>query len=69
MARHRKGAQTGVATMCESHLNLGVTEMNSWASKLALVVKNLPTNARDVRDVDLIPESGKSPGGGHSNPL
>ena len=55
--------------MCESHLNLGVTEMNSWASKLALVVKNLPTNARDVRDVDLIPESGKSPGGGHSNPL
>ena len=33
------------------------------------MVKNLPANAEDVRDVDLIPGSGKSPGGGHGNPL
>ena len=33
------------------------------------VVKNLPANARDARDVGLIPGSGKSPGGGHDNPL
>ena len=36
---------------------------------MALVVKNLPTNAGDVRDVGLIPGSGRSPGGGHGNPL
>ena len=31
--------------------------------------KNPPANARDVRDVDLIPGMGGSPGGGHGNPL
>ena len=39
------------------------------ASQVALVVKNLPANAGDVRDVGLIPGSGRSPGGGHGNPL
>ena len=34
-----------------------------------LVVENLPTNAGDLRDVDSIPESGRSLGGGHGNPL
>ena len=33
------------------------------------VVKNPPANAGDLRDVGLIPESGRLPGGGHSNPL
>ena len=33
------------------------------------VVKNLPDNARDTRDAGLIPGSGRSPGGGHGNPL
>ena len=32
---------------------------------MALVVKKLPANAGDIRDVGLIPESGRSPGGGH----
>ena len=36
---------------------------------MALAVKNLPTNAGDVRDVDLIPGLGRSPGGGHGHPL
>ena len=36
---------------------------------MALVVKNQPANAGDVRDVGLIPGSGASPGGGHSNTL
>ena len=39
------------------------------ASQVTLVVKNLPANAGDVRDVGLIPGSGRSPGGGHGNPL
>ena len=33
------------------------------------MVKNLPADARDVRDVGLIPGSGRSPGGGHGNPF
>ena len=40
-----------------------------WASQVVLVVKNLPVNAGDIRDVGSIPGSGRSPGGGHSNPL
>ena len=40
-----------------------------WASQEALVVKNLSINAGDVRDTGSIPELGRSPGGGHGNPL
>ena len=36
---------------------------------MALVVKNLPANAGDVRDVASIPRLGRPPGGGHGNPL
>ena len=36
---------------------------------MALVVKNPPTNADDERDTGLIPELGRSPGGGNINPL
>ena len=39
-----------------------------WAS-MALVVKNLPANAGDVRGMGLIPGWGRSPGGGYGNPL
>ena len=37
-------------------------------SLVVLVVKNLPGNSGDVRDMGLIPGSGRSPGGGHGNP-
>ena len=41
-----------------------------WASQVALVVKNLPAKAGDIKDMDSIPRSGRSPGEGrHSNPL
>ena len=33
------------------------------------MVKNTSANAGDVRDMGLIPRSGRSPGGGHGNPL
>ena len=33
------------------------------------MIKKMPDNARDIRDVGLIPGWGRSPGGGHSNPL
>ena len=35
-------------------------------SQVALVVKNLPANAGDIRDVGLIPGSGRSLGEGHA---
>ena len=37
--------------------------------QVALVVKNPPANVGDIRDVGLIPGLGRSPGGGHGNPL
>ena len=36
---------------------------------MALVVKNLPANAGDIRDVGLIPGLRSPPVGGHDNPL
>ena len=37
--------------------------------KYGSVVKNSLANAGDTGDVDLISEMGRSPGGGHGNPL
>ena len=36
---------------------------------VVVMVKNPPANAGHVRDSGLIPGSGRSPGGGHGNPL
>ena len=38
-------------------------------SQVALVVKNMPANAGDIRDVGSVPGLGRSPGEGHGNPL
>ena len=38
-------------------------------SQLALVVKNPPADAGDIRDVGSIPGPERSPGGGNGNPL
>ena len=43
--------------------------MEFWASQVALVVKNPPANAGDIRDANLFPGLGRSPGGGHDNPF
>ena len=40
-----------------------------WASQMALLVNNPPTNAGDLRDAGSIPGSGRSPGGEHGNPF
>ena len=47
----------------------GWSTLDLEASQVALVIKNAPANAGDVRDVHLIPELGRSPGGEHGNPL
>ena len=41
----------------------------SRASQVAQMVKNPPANAGDVRDVGLNPRLGRTPEGGHRNPL
>ena len=43
--------------------------MYIWDSQVALVVKNLPASAGEVRDKGLIPRSGRYTGGGHGNTL
>ena len=40
-----------------------------WASQLVLAVKNMSANAEDIREMSSIPGLGRSPGGGHDNPL
>ena len=39
------------------------------ACLMALVIKHAPASARDMRDSGSIPGWGRSPGGGHGNPL
>ena len=39
------------------------------SAQVALVVKNPPVNAGDIREAGSIPGWGRSPGGGHGNPL
>ena len=39
------------------------------ASQVALVVKNTPANAGNLRDAGSIPGMGRSPGSGHGSPL
>ena len=44
----------------------------SWknrASQVALVIKNLPANVRDLRDMGSIPGLGRSPGEGNGHTL
>ena len=53
---------------CLNYLSFILSEVSA-ASQVVLVVKNLSADAGDIRDVDLIPGSGRSPGGGHDNPL
>ena len=48
---------------------LCIAKALTGASQVVLVIKNLPANAGEVRDVGSIPGPGRSPGGGHGNPL
>ena len=43
--------------------------MYCGTSQVVLVVKNMPANAGDIRDVGSIPGVGRSPGKGSSNSL
>ena len=49
--------------------NIAIKDILKGASQVAPVVKNSPANAEDLRDMGLIPGSGRSPGEGTGNPL
>ena len=49
--------------------SFGQTKGDCGAYQLALVVKNPPANAGDIRGMGSIPGSGRSPRGGHGNPI
>ena len=47
---------------------MALFEMNFRASQVVLVVKNPPANAGNIRDMALIPELKRFPGGEQGNP-
>ena len=53
----------GLTCLFEKHC------LQLWASQVALVVKNLPISAGDLRDGGSIPGLGRSPREGNGNPL
>ena len=58
-----------LVTLCGVIYILQRVTVRVWASQVALLVKNLPANAGDVRDAGSIPGMKRSSGGGHGNPL
>ena len=55
--------------VCLFVFKLAIPGPNPRASQVVLVVKNCSAHAGDIRDMDLIPGLGRSPGGGPGNPL
>ena len=64
LSRARQKEQRGLSSYWYQ-----VLKPSPGASQVALVVKNLPANEADIRDVASVAESGRSPGGGHGNPF
>ena len=64
MIRKRQGISCSL-----NSLSFGCYCKVYWGFSGGAMVKNLPATAGNLRDEGLIPGSGKSPGGGHSNPL
>ena len=68
---HRGAWQASVHRAAKSQTQLKPLSIcpKNGASQVSLVVKNLPCNARDMRDSSSIPGSARSHGEGHGNPL
>ena len=54
---------------CSQITKLKLKSLQCQASQVVLVVKNLPANTEDIRDMGSIPGLGRSPREGNSNPL
>ena len=63
------GCRLGVAQSQTRLKQLSSSMPVLGASQVALVVKNLPASAGEIRDVSSIPGSRRSPGGGDGNLL
>ena len=59
----------GAGPQLSGSLDYSVVHSLYGASQMVLMVKNLPASAGDLRDVGLIPGSGRSPGGGRGHIL
>ena len=55
--------------ICHSRYLGSSNSIYVYVFQVALVVKNLPANAEDIRDAGSIPELGRSPGEGNGNLL
>ena len=60
---------SAVLVSVEGSLQVSRVYAHVWTSQVALTAKSPPANAGDVRDLSLTHRSGRSPGGGHGNPL
>ena len=68
-----------MVTVATMYMNILITEVltpffnvsktQTGASQVVLVVKNLPANAGDIKDMGSILGLGRSPGEGNGNPL
>ena len=61
--------QVRAAIVTSTHFLMERNYHKARASQVALMVKNPSASEGDVRDVGSISGSGRSPGGGHGNPL
>ena len=64
-----KGCLLGILVELGLCMSWSLLCIDLLASQVVLVVKNPPANAGDLREVGLIPGSGRCPGGRHGNPL
>ena len=65
---HTSPLKTNV-TECNISVLTTVNNTVVGNATVPLVVKNPPATAADIRDLGLIPGSGRPPGGGQGNPL
>ena len=66
---NRAADKTDVISALESQSGIQKCLKSLGASQMELVVKSPPAKAGNERDLASVPGSGRSPGGGHSNPL
>ena len=59
------GERSGLERETRGHQALESDQGKKGTSQVAVLVKNLPASAGDIRDAGLIPGSGRSPGGGN----
>ena len=59
----------GISKFLRHRVKFSEYRSRQRASHVALVVKNLPAHAGDIRDTGPILGSGRCPGEGHGNPL